>query len=441
MTVKLEFLTTDPEAMQLAVRYWAMSEAGEFLEKVIDLVPFRHIAKSGSLAAHVRELCTAYDDNLRCPRCNEGLEVKSRSCAKKYPQKSYRPCGNCQALQAAREQAQKAAAIAKLEGHMTDYISRLPSEPIDYAHLGDDLAFLTVALDFAITPRLGAQAFTISDCQALAPMDLGLFIDKMKIAGVLREDPRRAMPGTYSLHGDVLMVRTHAIAYALTPDIHFGLDDEARSILLTREFSDSAALFTLWIDFAAADSMRYLLDQCKTFDHELNERQLNEIRSSLRGALETHSISQIWFVIWKNIKDAAALAKLVYYTDERAAATIPGKIRRTLEKIEKEKTVVSKWKRPEQQPSGTLGMLFNELFGIDEDTPGNQVLTHITAAQPHHDGTDAAMPEAEPVRRLLYEALMNDSGPEMLAHFAELIREGHQVAAVVSKMLGDDVSV
>jgi hypothetical protein len=146
-------------------------------------------------------------------------------------------------------------------------------------------------------------------------------------------------------------------------------------------------------------------------------------------------------VIWKNIKDAAALAKLVYYSDERAAATIPGKIRRTLEKVEKEKTVISKWKRPDQQPSGTLGMLFNELFGLDEDTPGSQVLAQLIAAQPQSEETDAVAPDPEPVRRLLYEALMNDSGPEMLTHFAELIREGHPVGAVVSKMLGEDASV
>jgi len=441
MTVKLEFLTTDPEAMQLAVRYWAMSESGDFLEKVIDLVPFRHITNSGALAAHVRELCTAYDENLRCPHCDEGLEVKSRSCAKKYPQKSYRPCGDCQKLQAEREQAQKAEAAARLETHLAAYINQLPSHPIDYAHLSDDLALLTVALDFAISPRLGAEAFTVSDCQALAPMDLRLFIDKLRAAAVLREDPRRATPGTYFMQDDVLTVRTHYVAYALTPDIHFGLDDEARSILLTREFCDSAALFSLWLDFATADSMRYLLDQCKAFDHELDDRQLKEIRSSLRGALETHSISQIWFVIWKNIKDAAALAKLVYYSDERAAATIPGKIRRTLEKVEKEKTVISKWKRPDQQPSGTLGMLFNELFGIDEDTPGSQVLAQLIAAQPQSEETDAVAPDPEPVRRLLYEALMNDSGPEMLTHFAELIREGHPVGAVVSKMLGEDATV
>ena len=441
MTVKLEFLTTDPEAMQLAVRYWAMSETGEFLEKVIDLVPFRHITNSGSLAAHVRELCTAYDENLHCPYCDECLEVKSRSYAKKYPQKSYRPCDDCQEHHQSLEHEQRAAAAARLESHLDAYISRLQSHPIDYAHLSDDLALLTVALDFAITPRLGAEAFTVADCRALSPMDLDLFIGKLRTAGVLREDPRRAMPGTYFLQDDVLTVHTHYVAYSLTPDIHFGLDDEARSILLTREFCDSAVLFSLWLDFATADSMRYLLDKCKAFDHELDDRQLKEIRSSLRGALETLSISQIWFVIWKNVKDAAALAKLVYYTDQRAAATIPGKIRRTLEKIEKEKTVIRKWDRPDQQPSGTLGMLFNELFGIDEDTPGSQVLAQLIAAQPQSDDTDPVAPDPEPVRRLLYEALMNDSGPEMLAHFAELIREGHQVGAVVSRMLGEDASL
>ncbi|RJX82507.1 hypothetical protein D3M70_04605 [Pseudomonas sp. LS-2] len=134
MTVKLELMTDDPEEKQLAVRYWAMSESGEFLEKVIDLVPFRHINHSGTLASHVRQLCRAFDENLTCPYCEASMEVKSRSAVKKYPQKSYRPCPDCEETHALQARAEQAAAAAELESRLDAYRERLPCDPIDYGH-------------------------------------------------------------------------------------------------------------------------------------------------------------------------------------------------------------------------------------------------------------------------------------------------------------------
>lgn len=440
MTVKLELMTDDPEEKQLAVRYWAMSESGEFLEKVIDLVPFRHINHSGTLASHVRQLCRAFDENLTCPYCEASMEVKSRSAVKKYPQKSYRPCPDCEETHARQARAEQAAAAAELESRLNAYRERLPTDPIDYGQLSDDEALLIIALDFAISPRLTSSAFTVGDCKALAPMDVGLLIDKLKGTGIVREDPPSAAPGTYFLRDGHLMVNTHQIAYALAPDKHFGRGEEAMQVLLTREYTDASALFSLWLDFASADAVCYLLDKCRSFDHELEEQQLSEIRSTLCNGLKTHSVSQIWFVIWKNVKDAASLARLVYYTATRATATIPGKIRRTLEKIEKEGSIVRKWDRPDYQPAGTLGMLFNELFGIDEDTPGLEVQERLALLLPDENGGEDEVPRNESVRQLLCNALVSDTGPQMMERFAALIREGHGVGRAVAALLGADAA-
>jgi hypothetical protein len=438
MTVKLELMTDDPEERQLAVRYWAMTETGEFEEKVIDLVPFRHITHSGTLAAHIRQLCRAYDENLICPYCDAPMEVKSRSAVKKYLQKSYHLCTDCADAHAQQKRAEQAAAAAALELQLNAYIEGLPSGPIEYGQLSDDEVLLLLALDFAISPRLTTEAFMVSDCKALAPMDIKPFIDRLRASGILREAPRSAAPDTYFLRDGRLMVNTHHIPYILTPDAHFGRSEEAMQVLLTREFSDSTALFSLWLDFASADAMCYLLDKCRAFDHDLDEKQLNEIRSTLRNGLKTHSVSQIWFVIWKNVKDAASLARLVYYTEVRATATIPGKIRRTLEKIEKEGTVIRKWDRPDYQPAGTLGMLFNELFGIDEDTPGVEVLERLTLLLADDAVDDEALPQAESVRQLLCNALVSDTGPEMMHRFATLIREGIETHRAIAALLGND---
>lgn len=438
MPIKLEMLTSDPEEKALAVRYWAMTEDGEFKEKVIDLVPFRDIAHSGSLAGHVREWCRAFDENLTCRYCSAIMEVKSRSLAKKFPQRSIRPCPACQVLQDQKDREAQAAATAALDVQLDAYVAQLPNHEIDYAQLKDDQALLLLALNAALSPRLTDGAFTVDDCTSLVPADADRFIERLVTADVLREVPRLAAPGTYFLLDGHLVIRTRQVVYTLAPDRQPEASTAILRSQLDREYSDGLALFNLWLDFASADAMSYLADKCSAFDHDLDASQFDEIRSTLREGLKTHSVSQIWYVIWKNVKDAASLARMVYYSEARATATIPGKIRRNLEKIEKQSTDVPKWDRPNYQPAGTLGMLFSDLFGIDEDTPGADVYARLTALIPDPPFAGEAPPENGPVKRLLCDALLHDTGPQMLHRFAALIREGHGVSATIAKLLHED---
>ncbi|MDH0745420.1 hypothetical protein N5D61_03550 [Pseudomonas sp. GD03842] len=435
MPIKLEMKTTDPEKMELAVRYWAMSETGEFVEKVVDLVPFRDIVHSGTLAAHVREWCRAYDENLTCPDCGACREVTSRSAVKRFPQKSPLPCSDCRTIRERVQREARAAETAALEAQLSAYIAQLPSTPIDYQQLSDDQALLLLALNAALSPRLGSAAFCVSDCKAIAPLDVSVFIDRLRSADAIREAPLDASPGTYYLQDGELWLQKSYVAYRLAPDIHFGATDEALSVLIEREYSDTSALFDLWLDFATADAMRYFFDKCTAFNHDVDVDQFKEIRSTLREALKTWSVSQVWFVAWKCVKDAASLARLVYYSEARATATLPGKIRRALEKAEKDETNIRKWDRPDHQPSGTLGMLFTEMFGIDEDTPGKEVLSRLKALRAETSAVIQTTPQAEPVRRWLGEALINDNGPQMLRELVELTREGHDIDHAIGLLL------
>jgi hypothetical protein len=108
----------------------------------------------------------------------------------------------------------------------------------------------------------------------------------------------------------------------------------------------------------------------------------------------------------------------------KAAATIPGKIRRYLERIKRESIELRSWSRPEQQPAATLGMLFDEVFGIDEDTSG--------VAATHADEVDAQL--CVPIRDLMIDALALDAGTSVMLRFAELIRAGYDVGCAVEEI-------
>lgn len=65
MAVRLEFLTQDPDEIELAKRYWAMDEAGTYLEKVTGLVPFRQLTQSSFISSHVRAYSGERDRSFR----------------------------------------------------------------------------------------------------------------------------------------------------------------------------------------------------------------------------------------------------------------------------------------------------------------------------------------------------------------------------------------
>ena len=99
MALRLEFLTEDQQAINLANRYWAMDEEGEYLERVADLLPFRDITKSGAVAKYLREICRAFDENQICPVCEEGIYVSARVDAKKTLRRAHQICESCQKRQ------------------------------------------------------------------------------------------------------------------------------------------------------------------------------------------------------------------------------------------------------------------------------------------------------------------------------------------------------
>lgn len=85
------------------------------------------------------------------------------------------------------------------------------------------------------------------------------------------------------------------------------------------------------------------------------------------------SVSQLWSVVWKVVRDAASLANREYYNRPKAAATIPGKIWRNLEKVQRESIELKAWSRPEQHPAGNTGDGVGRDLGVDENTSGHRV--------------------------------------------------------------------
>ncbi|MCS3418612.1 hypothetical protein M2399_003787 [Pseudomonas sp. BIGb0450] len=434
MAIRLQILTEDPKEIELIERYWAVDEFGQYLEKVSALTELIEMAQGVTLTSFIRERCNAFDENQVCPTCAELIEIKNRSQARKVPQPSIKLCELCQKDQDDLALAAKKTKAAELERQLADYSRKQSARTVDYSAVPDAHVLLLLALDRAITPRLANGGFTVGDCRGLVPRYVGDFVQQLREAGLVLDDPGKARPGTYYWEGEEIWVVSDQVVYRLAPDAQSRGADEVIRSLSDRVYTDAEGLFNLWLDYSVADVMRYLDAQCELYNHDLSEQELKEIKSTLRSALETYSVSQLWSVVWKVVRDAASLANREYYNRPKAAATIPGKIRRNLEKVQRESIELKSWSRPEQHPAGTLGMVLGEILGVDENTSGHMVSSLVTwfTGQGCSPGVEAALDE--PIRELMTIALTRDIGASVMLRFAELIRAGHDVGFAIEEI-------
>lgn len=434
MAIKLQMLTEDPKEIELIERYWAIDESGQYLEKVSALGGVIEMAPGVTLASFIRQRCNAFDENQVCPKCAELIEIRNRSEANKVPQWRTKLCTRCQEDQDAMVLKAEKAKAAELERRLADYARQQSTRTVDYSEIPDNQALLLLALDRAITPRLTNGGFTVGDCRGLAPRYVGDFVQQLREAGLILEDPAKARPGTYYWEGDEIWMLREQVAYRLAPDAASRSADEIIRSLSDRVYTDAEGLFNLWLDYSVADVMRYLDTQCELYHHDLSGQELEEIKSTMRSALETYSVSQLWSVAWKVVRDAASLANREYYNRPKAAATIPGKIRRNLEKVQRESIELKAWSRPEQHPAGTLGMVLGEILGVDENTSGARVSSLVGWLTGQACSASVEAELHEPVRELMTIALAHDVGSSVMLRFAELIRAGHDVGFAIEEI-------
>jgi len=420
MAVRLEFLTTDPEEIKLANRYWGMNEHGEFLEVLKDLVPFRELRQPAQLTKYVREICVAYDLNHLC-KCGEPIRASGRTDLKKSAARCSRSCNECAQTAQREKDAQEAAEKAELNAHLANHIDWMKRRTISYQELPDDAVLILRALHASVGPRLWEGRFKHDECSNLAPYDCGSFVNRLYRLGVLGDDPEHAWKGTYFLEEGKVRIRLEYAHLFLSPDEDFGSGHEAFSLLLNREFTDADALSNLWFDYACADVTWYLMDQCDLHTQQIYPEDFVKIRDLIRNGLRTYSIAQMWFIMWKVARDAAALSRRNYYSQQSATATIPTKIRKQLELADKGGNLRDTWKRSSHHIVGTLGTVFDQIFGIDENTPGIRVLPMLEQRCRLME-SDSTLDEL--AASFMEDTLKTNNSLPAMETFAEMIRSG-----------------
>ena len=431
MVVRLEFKTQDSEEIALAKRYWAMDENCVYLEKVSELVPFRKIIQSGLVAKYVRTFCKVFDENQACIKCEGPIVITSRSEVRRFFQLSEFPCDACSEILHREELERSLEAEVELQKHLVNRISYMRGVSISYTDLKDDQRLILSAIETLITSRLAQSTFTEKDCEALVPWESSSYTSRLFREGVIFDDPEFSRPGTYYLRDGKLQAVSNSLQFFLPADDKLGRHAESLKVITERQFKDSEAITNLWFDYAVGDVLRYLIDQCRIYNHNLNCDDIEKIKAIVRGSLKTYSVSQLWFIMWKVVRDAASLANREYYNCYKAAATIPNKIRSQVEKADKQGGIDKFWSRPEHHIAGSLGMAFLTYFEIDEFTEGKQALTIFAQLR-----VQACVGESQAVANIFMRgAQSRNVSLWSMEQFAELIRSGFDTNDALNELV------
>ena len=386
-----------------------------------ELLPFRDITKPGVVAKYIREICQAFDENQSCPVCDGAMPINGRADVKKTPRRAYQTCDICLERRGKELAGRRAAERAELERHLGPHIYDMQNKTVSYKGFTDDTIIVLQAISILIGPRLLLGTFCLSDCEQLTPMGARDFIDRLYTEEVLVDDPTDAPNGTYLVEKGKLLIKKSTARYLLPPDTGRGREPEAIRELFDREFSDANALTNLWLDFAVTDVMRYMDNQCSLHNHDLDQEAIQKVEGLVRHGLRTFSVSQMWFIIWKVTRDAAALASRIYYSHEKATATIPTKIHKQLEAAYQGATLRNDWGRPEPHIAGAIGQVFNSQFGMNELTKGAEVLRLFSAISDKRKGEGDLYKLAA---SFMKETLEGQDSVAALDAFAVLIRSG-----------------
>jgi hypothetical protein len=430
--IKFEILSDDPVDEALVTRYWAMDADGKFVENVSDLLPYKGINSNHHLLSYIQQVSIARDGRFVCSRCSEYFEVRSRADYQTRTRFTASVCDGCREQEKAKQIEEQKALSDELSARLAEIESRNNQCVIDYEKIPDDAALILIALNDAINPRLLTGFFRRDQCQGLVPCFTSSLITTLWKAGVIADLPSKALPGAYFLKEKEVWHYNTKVSYFLLPDHVLGKTETALDSLRTRTYSQLSLIRQLWLDCALSECMRYLYDQCSLHRLQMSDESDLQAQSILRTSLETYSVSQLWSVIWKVVRDAASLSAREYYNNEKAAATIPGKIKRYLERVVREGLSVKSWDRPVDQPAGTLGDVFYKYFGLDEDTPGLEAMEMLADLDLNEE--EVIEPSAEVVaaaRAMMQQAIGQSCEATALLLFAEHIRQGDDVQAAL----------
>jgi len=178
----------------------------------------------------------------------------------------------------------------------------------------------------------------------------------------------------------------------------------------------------VWFETAVQACTAYLDRQIAVSGlRDLDADESAAVAKHLSTAVRHYSVAQIRSLLWRCVKDAAALCAQPYYNVAKASATLPGKIDRSILAARDSQANLQDYRRPQNNPISEIELVFSRRFGITETTPPSELTCLLT---PHLSPID--------------DDTIDD--PELDAAFHRLLGESYEFMSPSMKQACDAVA-
>jgi hypothetical protein len=402
--IKLEILTEDKNLAAICQLYWEVDDEFDFVHKVSELAKTVDVDKK-KLPSLVKEICNAYVPTWKCDDCEKPYVFSSRSDLtgnKKYlslpeSEKVSYVCSDCRRKRSEKEteERNKKAEKDKKVREIAEQGKRQKIREIYDLSKRDQIEVKSLSLAEIVyllsVMRAGAyenltKIMPVATFeQKLSPDDefsteIINFLHDRKLIYVHPDTEPEAFT-----NDEVSRFYTWRVYYAPpvsknSPDDPAGIFSELLSRLTaswTEEWCQEA--FTLWKRVALEESKEYLLFVLNEHHFEFSPGE--KTNQYLEFALQHFSTAQIFNIIWRAVKDAAAYYQREGISKKQAANSAIASIQKITERAVAEKWEIKPFGRNFKCPQTMISeVLYNSALQLSDDgfnlTPNLETIKH-----------------------------------------------------------------
>ena len=373
--IQLEFFTGDSNVIQICTYYWELDEQMNFPNKLTDLANMQNLS-TRELSKFVSQNCRALSTKDVCSGCRDPYVYKTRSDFQqriRYPHTNWL-CPTCIEQERARQKALQIAEEEQQREMVNSTFSSVEKTPIDLGEITFEdavylLSFIRLAASEDFTHLIPLRLIT----EPLAPTEnfsreviLQLFHHKLIYISPKSTIDAFVFEGGYPerFYSDKV---SWELPISSKSENSQGLIEELEAVFRNGTWPESwrGEWQALWKKIALQECLQYL--EVGLNEHGLSLNPGEKTYLVFNGALEQYSVAQVYNMIWRAVRDAAAFYVRERVPKQHAANTVIGSIQRQADRAKAEGWDLKPYRRDRRcQESMISQVLFNTALQIGE---------------------------------------------------------------------------
>lgn len=375
-SVRVHFLVTDEQIKNLCDLYWTVDENQKFSYTVSELATTFSM-KSSELSKLVAESCQAYSEENVCNRCHKPSIYSNRSDFQSRWKAAIndRSCLQCVAEQAEARRVERLAEIQRQHQAIQDHYALSPQPPLEIGSVSFEYAvYLLSFIRTTASENLLVYGPLITTKEPLSPNTDFSFeiVRQLYRSGLIAVHPNSQVDAFKFNNGEPNTFYVDKVLWSLdfggSSEETQGTVTELERIFRTEEWPEHwySERLLLWKKLALQECLTYL--KVVLNEHGLDLTPGEKTYMVFNNVLEEYSVGQVYNMIWRAGRDAAAFYMRGGVSKPHASNTVVGSIQKQADKARAEGWETKAYRRDRRCPESVLSQtLFNTALKIGEE--------------------------------------------------------------------------